>query len=127
MELNQAFVDAYFGQRSGGKKIIVHVNQHHIKHNAKNGTNLPLFTVKMDGRTLYAWSVIKTGPSCLEPHINDPLACGARAYDTTYSPVLLLDEDNKIFPGITFTEARARFGSEFADMSDNVCPALAAV
>ena len=106
-----------------GLRAIVHVNQAHIKHNAKHKTTLPFYTVKVAGKTLYAWHVIKTGPSVLEDHSQDPLSCGARAYDVTYSPLVLLDQNKQPFLGMTFSEAKALYGTAFTSMDDEEqCP-----
>ena len=87
-------------------KSIVHVNQHHIKANHKNGTNLPVITVKRGGKTIYAWGVKFTGPSNLEYHECDPLSCGARVWMSTEDPIILLDQNNEEFDGISFSELR---------------------
>jgi len=92
-------------------KSIVHVNQHHIKANHKNGTNLPVVTIKQGGKTLYAWGVKFTGSSQLEYHECDPLSCGARVWMTTNDPIVLLDENNEPFDGISFSELHTKNAS----------------
>ena len=87
-------------------KSIVHVNQHHVKSNHKNGTNLPVITIKQMGKTLYAWGVEFTGPSRLEYHECDPLSCGARVWMVTEEPIVMLDSEGKPFGGATYTEVR---------------------
>jgi hypothetical protein len=89
-------------------KSIVHVNQHHIKANHKNGTNLPVITIKQGGKTLYAWGVNFTGSSSLEYHECDPLSCGARVWMTTNDPIVLLDENNQPFDGISFSQLHTK-------------------
>jgi len=111
----QEIADFYLSNNHKKNKKIIHVNMHHIKHNTKYGTNLPIFTIKMNNQTLYAWTVIKCGISCLEAHFADSLSCGARAYDTTYDELILLDENNKVFNGITFTEVKKMFGDILQD------------
>ena len=38
-------------------KSIIHVNQHHIKANRKDGGNRPVFPIKQSGKTVYAQEV----------------------------------------------------------------------
>lgn len=80
-------------------KSIIHVNRQHIAMNAKNGTNLPVYTVKRGGKTLYAREVVIQGP-CKLVYNQSQLSCGARAWIETESEVDLIDE-------MTFKEARA--------------------
>lgn len=70
---------------------LVHVNQHHIKANAKDGGNRPVYTVKKGGQTRYAREVVIHGPSRLVYNGNQ-LSCGARAWLFTESEVELIDE-----------------------------------
>jgi hypothetical protein len=88
-------------------KSIVHVNQHNIKFNHKNNSNLPVITIKRSNKTIYSWGVEFTGPSRLEYHECDPLSCGARVWITTNDPIILLDENNNSFDGISFKEAQS--------------------
>lgn len=61
-------------------KTIVHVNQHHIKWNAKNEEKKPVFTIKQGGKTYYAREVEFRGPSRLVYKPDCKLACGAVAW-----------------------------------------------
>ena len=91
-----------------GQKIVIHVNRHNLAYNTKHNTQLPIYTIKVGNKNLYAWEVLKTGPSRLENHIEDPLACGARAYDVTYDPVVLFDSSGIVpFGGLTFDEVQS--------------------
>jgi hypothetical protein len=85
-------------------KTLVHVNQHHIRHNHRDGTNWPVVTIKRGGKTTYAWGVRFTGPSLLEYHECNPLSCGARVWISTNDPVDLLDQDGNIFDGVPFVQ-----------------------
>ncbi len=73
-------------------KTIIHVNQHKIKHNTKNGTNIPVLTCKTYKSNDYAHEVIIYGQDNKEaariiysPH--KPLSCGARVWVETQNKV----------------------------------------
>lgn len=85
-------------------KSIVHVNQHHIRNNHKNKTNLPVITIKQKGKTIYAWGVEFTGPCKLEYHEPNPLSCGARVWISTDDDIILLDQENKPFEGLKYKD-----------------------
>jgi hypothetical protein len=66
--------------------------------NAKDGGDRPVYTVKDGKKTRYARQVLIDGPAmCV--YNGDQLACGARAWIETDSPLTLFDEMN-------FKEAR---------------------
>lgn len=69
----------------------IHVNQHHLRANAKTGANLPVYTVKNRGRTYTGHTVNIHGPSFL-PNPAKPLPCGARAWVQTEELVTLWTE-----------------------------------
>ena len=76
---------------------IIHVNRHHISKNAKDGGNRPVYTVKVNGKNIYAREVIVHGTSrCV--YNGDQLSCGARAWIETNSEIELIDS-------MTFREA----------------------
>lgn len=68
-------------------KKIIHVNQANIRSNKKNGTNLPVLTVKTYRDNLYTDEVIIHGPSRLIYSPDKPLSCGARVWLEAYCPV----------------------------------------
>lgn len=68
-------------------KTIIHVNQHVIKKNRKEGTNDPVLTVKTYKSTKYAHEVQIDGPSKLVYSPNKPLSCGAHVWIETLSNV----------------------------------------
>lgn len=68
-------------------KTIVHVNQHKIRANLKNGTNDPVLTVKTYKDNRYAHEVNITGPSKIVHSPDKPLSCGARVWIETEHPV----------------------------------------
>lgn len=72
-------------------KTRIHVNQHNIKHNVQNGTELPVFTVKTYKSNTYAYKVRIDGPSELVYNEKNPLSCGARCWIETDSPVHVIE------------------------------------
>lgn len=68
-------------------KTIIHVNQHVIKRNAKNGTDDPVITVKNYKSNTYARDVAIHGPSRVVYSPDKPLACGARVWVETEAEV----------------------------------------
>jgi len=84
-------------------KKIIHVNQHKIRANTKNGTDEPVLTVKTYKENNYAHeALLKTkdgvvlGRVIYSPH--KPLSCGARVWiemDTETTDVeLIVREDD---------------------------------
>lgn len=71
-------------------KTIIHVNQHIIKRNAKNGENDPTITVKQGRKNTYAREVIIDGPSKVVYSPDSPLSCGAKVWIETTAPVKLV-------------------------------------
>lgn len=65
----------------------IHVNQHVIRANRKNGTNDPPLTVKRGGTNTRAREVTIKGPSKLVYRPDHPLSCGARLWLETEAPV----------------------------------------
>lgn len=70
------------------RKKIIHVNQHIIKANAKNGENNPPLTIKEAGKTTNAHQVDILGPCSVINRPHDPLSCGARVWIETYAEVI---------------------------------------
>lgn len=70
-------------------KTIIHVNQHVIKANAKNGTNNPVLTVKTYKSNVYAHEVEILGPSRVVYSPDKPLSCGARVWIETEAEVII--------------------------------------
>ena len=66
-------------------KKIIHVNRQHIAMNAKDGGDRAVYTIKTEGKTIYAREVIIEGPSKLV-YNGKQLSCGARAWLETYAP-----------------------------------------
>ena len=83
-------------------KKIIHVNQHVLKKNTKQGTDAPVLTVKTYKSNDYAHEAVITDKDGSEiarvvyrPH--DPLSCGARCWietDTDTSDVEIIVRDH---------------------------------
>ena len=75
------------------KKTYIHVNQHVIRANRKNGTADPVITVKQGTRNTYCSRVKILGPSEVIYGGNDKpiLGCGARVVIATEADVEILD------------------------------------
>jgi hypothetical protein len=74
-------------------KTIIHVNQHVIKSNRKNGVNDPVLTVKTYKSNEYAHEVMIHGPSKVIYSPDQPLSCGAHVWIETQSPVEVVKRD----------------------------------
>jgi hypothetical protein len=70
-------------------KTFIHVNQHVIKANAKNGLNEPVLTVKTYKSNTYAHEVEIMGNSKIVYSGDKPLSCGARVWIETESEVIV--------------------------------------
>jgi hypothetical protein len=68
-------------------KTIIHVNQHVIRANAKNGANDPVLTVKTYKSNTYATSVHIKGESRVVYSPDKPLSCGAKVWIETDAEV----------------------------------------
>jgi hypothetical protein len=73
--------------RRQAMKTIVHVNQHVIKANAKNGDRDPVLTVKTYKSNDYAHEVVINGPCRIVYSPDKPLSCGAKVWIETESEV----------------------------------------
>lgn len=70
-------------------KTVIHVNQHIIKANLKNGASDPVLSVITYKGTSHAHEVVIDGPSKLVYSPNKPLNCGARVWLETTSKVTM--------------------------------------
>ena len=68
-------------------KTIIHVNQHVIRRNAKEGSQDPVLTVKTYNSNQYAYEVDIRGPSKVVYSPDKPLSCGARVWIETEARV----------------------------------------
>jgi hypothetical protein len=67
----------------------IHINQHIIRSNKKNGTEEPVITVKTSKSNTYAKEVEIFGKSKLIYSPNKPLSCGARVWIETDEKIVL--------------------------------------
>jgi hypothetical protein len=74
-------------------KTYIHVNQHVIRANKKNGTNDPVLTIKEGRKNTYCHRVRINGPSEVIYSGNEKtlLPCGARVAIVTESDVDILE------------------------------------
>ncbi len=72
----------------------IHVNQHLIRSNRRNGENVPPLTVKTSRSNVKAHEVVIDGPSRLVYSPERPLACGARVWIETNAPVIAIADDD---------------------------------
>jgi len=72
-------------------KTIIHVNQHEVKANNKNGTNNPVLTIKTYKTNTYAHEVSIKGESKVIYSPDKPLSCGARVWIETQAEVEILN------------------------------------
>jgi len=70
-------------------KTIIHVNQHVVKANAKNGTTDPVLTVNTYKNNTYAHEVEIKGESKVVYSPDKPLSCGARVWIETQAEVVI--------------------------------------
>jgi hypothetical protein len=71
-------------------KTIVHVNQHVIKSNRKDGVLDPVLTVKTYKSNNYAHEVVIHGPSKVVYSPEKPLSCGAHVWMETEAEVEII-------------------------------------
>lgn len=72
-------------------KTIIHVNQHVIKANRKEGRTDPVLTVKTYKSNTYAHEVAIHGPSRVVYSPDKPLPCGAHVWIETQSTVEVIE------------------------------------
>lgn len=65
----------------------IHVNQHHIKANAKDDGKRPVLTIKTSKENVTCNAVNINGPSKLVYSKDKPLSCGAKVWIETTSQV----------------------------------------
>ena len=65
----------------------IHINQHVIRANAKNGTHDPVITVKTSKSNHSTYAAEIDGLSRVVYSPNKPLSCGAKVWIETDAPV----------------------------------------
>jgi hypothetical protein len=73
----------------------IHINQHNIKHNAKNDQKKPVISVKTYKSNDYGYEVELTGESKVIYRPDKPLSCGAKVWIETHKPVII-DGEKKV-------------------------------
>jgi len=68
-------------------KTRIHVNQHHIKANAKDGGSRPVLTVKTYKENIKCYQAEILGPCVVVYQPDDPLSCGAKVWIETEAEV----------------------------------------
>ena len=72
----------------------IHINQHVIRANAKNGTSDPAISVKTSRKNYYANRVEIGGPSSVVYSPDKPLSCGARVWVETNDTLMIYTGDD---------------------------------
>ena len=65
----------------------IHVNQHHIRANGKDGGNRPVITIKTYKSNTYGHEVEIDGPCRVVYSPDKPLSCGAKVWIETKADV----------------------------------------
>jgi hypothetical protein len=79
--------------KSRPSKLLIHVNRQNIRSNKADGTNLPVISVKRNGRNVLTCNELElTGPSRIVYSgvgcdVDQILKCGARVVIETFHPV----------------------------------------
>ena len=71
-------------------KTVIHVNQHVIKKNRKNGSNDPVLTCKTYKSNEYGHEVTILGSCKIKYSPDKPLSCGAKVWIETHSEVIVI-------------------------------------
>ena len=74
-------------------KTIIHVNQHVIKSNRKNGAMDPVLTVKTYKENRYGHEVLIKGDSRIVYSPDKPLSCGAHVWIETQGEVIVINDE----------------------------------
>ena len=71
----------------------IHVNQHNIRKNSKDSSNLPVITIKTYKSNTYGHEVVIDGPSRIVYSPDKPLSCGAKLWIETEAGVTAIRND----------------------------------
>jgi hypothetical protein len=72
----------------------IHVNQHNIRANGKDGGNRPCITVKTYKSNTYGHDVMIYGESVVRYRPEHPLSCGAKVWIETEALVTVFNKEN---------------------------------
>lgn len=95
-DLEEELIDAWFylqamkqrqGELKGAKIKRIHVNQHKVRSNLKNGLNEAVITVKEGNTNKYVHGLEIHGPCRVIYRPEKPLACGARIWIETKADI----------------------------------------
>lgn len=75
-----------------GKLKIIHVNQHIIRANKKNGASDAPLTIRLWDGTLRVYGIEINGPSVVIYSPDRPLPCGAKVWIETRSEIKYIEE-----------------------------------
>lgn len=74
----------------------LHVNQHHIRANRKDGGQRPVISVKTSRGNTVGHEAHIEGPSRLVYSPDKPLSCGARLWMETQATVVVLTDEGEV-------------------------------
>ena len=95
----------------------IHVNQHVIKANAKNGENNPVFTIKQGGKNTYAHNVKVNGEMELVYSPDKPLSCGAKVWIETRGDITV---DGKKMSTLSSNDTKFKFTPVVINVPKNI-------
>jgi hypothetical protein len=95
----------------------IHVNQHVIKANAKNGENNPVFTIKQGGKNIYAHNVKVNGEMELVYSPDKPLSCGAKVWIETRGDITV---DGKKMSTLSSNDTKFKFTPVVINVPKNI-------
>ena len=71
----------------------IHINQHNIKANRKDGGNRPVITCKTYKSNDYGHEMVIDGPCRIVYRPDKPLSCGAHVWIETDSDIIVLNRE----------------------------------
>jgi len=74
----------------------IHINQHGIRANTKNGTNDPAITIKTYKKNTYAHRAEIGGASTVVYSPDKPLSCGARVWIETDATIAAFNDEKVV-------------------------------
>ena len=74
-------------------KTKIHINQHIIKANKKDGGNRPVITCKTYKSNDYGHEVEILGPSKVIYRPDKPLSCGAKVWIETEGKIIIINKE----------------------------------